>query len=97
MGDFDASLTWVLDAAEDWLAYRTKKPRRGLQPFRHSGGRLRDFGVDDTVAAPSAPQKPYLLVGPSSPRRKRRSMFQISAHLGRHPVETACEAQIIFR
>jgi pyrimidine-specific ribonucleoside hydrolase len=74
----DASLAWVLDAASDWLAYwKNNLGAEGFNPFDtlavgyaispqgfrcdrlHAGIELR---ADDTVTAPGAQLKPYLLV-----------------------------------
>lgn len=82
----DASLTWVLDAAEDWLGYWKKNlGTDGFNPFdtlavgyviSPHGFQCSRLGVrieqhpDDTVAETNAPQKPYLLVDPSIPSRQ---------------------------
>jgi pyrimidine-specific ribonucleoside hydrolase len=77
----DASLEWVLDAAEDWLAYwNSSLDAEGFNPFdtlavgyaiSPDGFRCDRLHVrieqrpDDTVAGPGARRKPYLLVGRS--------------------------------
>lgn len=79
----DASLAWVLDAAEDWLAYwKDSLATEGFNPFdtlavgyviSPQGFRCDRLGLrierrpDDTIAGPGAAQKPYLLVDPSMP------------------------------
>lgn len=79
----DASLAWVLDAAEDWLAYwKNSLSAEGFNPFdtlavgyviSPNGFRCDRLHVridqrpDDTVTGPGAQRKPYLLVDPSMP------------------------------
>lgn len=78
----DASLAWVLDAAEDWLAYWKKNlAADGFNPFdtlavgyviSPDGFRCDRLDVrieqrpDDTVSGPGVHRKPYLLVHPST-------------------------------
>ena len=82
----DASLTWVLDAAEDWLGYWKKNlATEGFNPFdtlavgyviSPHGFQCSQLSVriaqhpDDTVAEANAPRKPYLLVDHSFPSQQ---------------------------
>jgi pyrimidine-specific ribonucleoside hydrolase len=77
----NASLGWILDAAEDWLAYWKKHlAADGFNPFDTLAVGYaissQGFGcetlpvkierqADDTVRQENAPQKPYLIAGKS--------------------------------